>query len=108
MLCTVVGALVILGAGVSVSLGLAHQPTTVGAAGADSGVEPPTTSSSTTSTTTPPPVTSTTSTTAPPSQPAGPAGTLRRGDRGPEVLDLQRRLRTLGYWLGSLNDSSGR
>lgn len=67
----------------------------------------PTTSPSTTSTTKPPAVTSTTSTTAPPSEPVAPVGTLRRGDRGPEVVELQRRLRGLGYWLGSPNDSLG-
>ena len=102
MLCTGVAALVVVAAGVSVTLGLAQGPTVVEAAGFEPASTVPTTSSSTTSTTS-----STTSTTAPPSQPAGPAGTLRRGDRGPEVLDLQRRLRTLGYWLGSLNDSFG-
>ncbi|MDQ3641296.1 MAG: peptidoglycan-binding protein, partial [Actinomycetota bacterium] len=110
-LCTVVAALVVVAAGVSVTLGLSHRPTTVEAAGVEPGAElpttRPTTASSTTSTTEPPAVTTTTSTTAPPSEPAIPVGTLRRGDQGPEVLDLQRRLRGLGYWLGSLNDSFG-
>ncbi|HEV2760814.1 MAG TPA: L,D-transpeptidase family protein [Acidimicrobiales bacterium] len=107
MLCTGAAALVVVTGGVSVTLGLSHRPTTVEVAGVGSGVDLPTTSSSSTSTTKPPAVTSTTSTTAPPSEPAAPVGTLRRGDRGPEVLDLQRRLRGLGYWLGSLNDSFG-
>lgn len=40
-----------------------------------------------------------------------PAGTraemLRRGDRGPQVLALQRRLDALGYWLGTPDGSFG-
>lgn len=33
--------------------------------------------------------------------------TLRRGDAGPEVLALQQRLDTLGYWLGTPDGSFG-
>ncbi|GAA4411933.1 hypothetical protein GCM10023168_33260 [Fodinibacter luteus] len=36
-----------------------------------------------------------------------PRTTLVRGDRGPEVLELQRRLTGLGYWLGTPDGSFG-
>ena len=53
------------------------------------------------------PVSADTTTTTVPATPAAPgpepepvAPTLRPGDKGPEVLALQQRLRGLGYWLG--------
>ncbi len=39
--------------------------------------------------------------------PAAASGTLRPGDRGPAVLALQQRLRSLGYWLGTPDGSYG-
>lgn len=36
-----------------------------------------------------------------------PVTTLRRGDAGPEVLALQQRLDSLGYWLGTPDGSFG-
>jgi N-acetylmuramoyl-L-alanine amidase len=33
--------------------------------------------------------------------------TLRRGDKGPAVVALQKDLHALGYWLGARNDSFG-
>ena len=33
--------------------------------------------------------------------------TLRPGSRGPQVLELQRRLSSLGYWLGTANGTFG-
>ena len=41
-------------------------------------------------------------------EPAEPAdGSLRPGDKGERVLDLQRRLRDLGYWLGTPDGTYG-
>ncbi len=61
-------------------------------------VNPTTTS---TTTTTVRPGTTTTTTSAVVSQ------SLRRGDSGTVVADLQRRLRHLGYWLGSVDGTYG-
>jgi putative cell wall-binding protein/peptidoglycan hydrolase-like protein with peptidoglycan-binding domain len=36
-----------------------------------------------------------------------PPATLTRGDRGPEVTDLQRRLRDAGYWVGAIDGAYG-
>jgi putative cell wall-binding protein/peptidoglycan hydrolase-like protein with peptidoglycan-binding domain len=36
-----------------------------------------------------------------------PPATLARGDRGPEVVDLQNRLRAAGYWLGTVDGTYG-
>lgn len=67
-----------------------------------------TSSSSTTSTTRPRPTTTTmrpTTTTLAITVPAGTA--LREGQSGPEVADLQRRLVSLGYWLGAVDGAYG-
>jgi peptidoglycan hydrolase-like protein with peptidoglycan-binding domain len=109
VLCTVLAALVVAAAGVSVTLALSDRPTVVEAAGVDSG---PTTSTTKPmpSTTAPPttvaPKPTTTTTIAPPTSPE-PSGTLRRGDRSAAVRDLQEQLRDLGYWLDGLNDTFG-
>jgi hypothetical protein len=70
---------------------------------------PPTTTSPTTSaapTTTAPPTTA--PTTSPPvTEPAPADDSLRRGDDGPAVLELQQRLSDLGYWLGTPDGSFG-
>ena len=95
-------------AGAALALDLADRDTV---AGADTvvpttlpSVTHPTPPSTTTTTTRPAPTT--TSTTAP-TDPAPPSSSLRRGDSGPEVAELQRRLRSLGYWLGSADGSYG-
>jgi peptidoglycan hydrolase-like protein with peptidoglycan-binding domain len=44
---------------------------------------------------------------APPAQPTPARSTLRRGDSGAAVLDLQRRLTELGYWLGRADGRYG-
>ena len=74
-----------------------------------------TSSSTTTSSTTAPSTTTTlppTTTTLPPTTVAPPTtaasdGTLRRGERGPAVLDLQTRLTDLGFWLGPPDGTYG-
>ena len=70
-------------------------------------LQPPATTTPT-PTTTPSPSTSTTTTTVPdsPAPPVQPQS-LRRGDSGPAVAELQRRLRGLGYWLASVDGSYG-
>ena len=103
-LCIVVAALVIAVAGIGITLEKnARGPTVVevmGPATSTSSSSSSTTSSTSTSTSS----SSTTSTTVP----AEPAGTtLRRGDKGPAVAALQRRLHALGYWLGARNDAFG-
>ncbi len=76
-------------------------------------VDPTTTTSTPTTTTTTPTTTTTTTTTIRPSTTTSTTsttvetGSLRRGDTGPEVAELQRRLRSLGYWLGSVDGSYG-
>jgi hypothetical protein len=40
-------------------------------------------------------------------EPAAPSTTLRPGDNGAEVLALQERLRSLGYWLGTPDGTYG-
>jgi N-acetylmuramoyl-L-alanine amidase len=40
-------------------------------------------------------------------EPESETGTLRSGDRGPEVLALQQRLSRLGYWLGTPDGTYG-
>jgi peptidoglycan hydrolase-like protein with peptidoglycan-binding domain len=69
----------------------------------------PTTASSTT-TTTPATTTTTPTTTAPPPAPppdAASDGTLRPGESGQPVLDLQNQLTALGYWLGQPDSGYG-
>lgn len=109
-LCIVVAALVAAAAVVSLSLHRAQRPTVVevGAPGTTSSTSSTTTStSSTTTSSTTTSSTSTTSTTST-TVAADPApATLRRGDTGPAVAALQRRLHALGYWLGARNDSYG-
>jgi len=43
----------------------------------------------------------------PDSDPGSATGTLRPGDKGAEVLALQQRLRSLGYWLGTPDGTYG-
>ena len=67
-----------------------------------------TSTSSTTSTTRPRPTTTTVRPTTTTSVVTAPVGTaLREGQSGPEVADLQRRLVSLGYWLGSVDGVFG-
>jgi lipoprotein-anchoring transpeptidase ErfK/SrfK len=65
---------------------------------------PPSTTTATTTTSRPPSTvaTTSTSTTRPPT-----AAVLGRGDRGPAVEALQRRLRDLGYWVGPVDGAFG-
>lgn len=79
------------------------QPTQPPPTGPSTTTPAPSTTTSTTSTTRPPAPPTTTSTTVP--EPASPS--LRRGDSGAEVAELQRRLRGLGYWLGAVDGSYG-
>ena len=66
--------------------------------------DPTTTTSSTTTTTVRP---STTTSTTPTTPTTVVSDSLRRGDTGAAVADVQRRLRSLGYWLGSADGSYG-
>ena len=78
----------------------ASAPSTTTAA-----TSPPTTAPPTTA----PPATAppTTATTAPPRTPPPSSDTLALGDTGPQVLDLQRRLASLGYWPGAEDGTFG-
>ena len=86
-------------------------------AAADSAIAPTTTPPTTTDTTpaTTPPTTTTPRSTPPPTtppttgvpEPVTDGGTLRPGDKGPEVRALQERLRSLGYWLGAPDATYG-
>lgn len=109
-LCIVVGALVAATAAVSLSLHDTPRPTVVEVVApttSTSSSSTTTSSSSTTSTSTSTSSTTSTSTTST-TVAADPAPTtLRRGDTGPAVAALQRRLHALGYWLGARNDSYG-
>ena len=120
ILCTVLAALVVAAAGVSVTMALSDRPSVVEAAGGNSG--PPTSTTkpmpSTTaapSTTTPAPSTTvaprpTPTTTVPPTTvppTTVPTETLRRGDQGAAVRSLQTQLQDLGYWLGGVGDTFG-
>ena len=49
----------------------------------------------------------TTTTTAPTPVTTVPDASLRPGDKGPDVLALQQRLRSLGYWLGTPDGTYG-
>ena len=109
-LVMVVAALVVAVAGISVTLQSTSEPTLVEVTAPDVPSQPTTTTTTaeptTTSTTVKAPTTSSTSTTvAAPAEPAD--GTLRRGDRGAEVLALQRQLRALGYWHGTSDETYG-
>ncbi|HVE94096.1 MAG TPA: L,D-transpeptidase family protein [Acidimicrobiales bacterium] len=64
-----------------------------------------TTMTETTTTTTTPPTPLLTPTEA--DRPAHRAATLRPGDRGPRVRELQERLHSLGYWLGQRDGTYG-
>ena len=108
-LVMVVADLVVAVAGISVTLQSTSKPTLIEATAPDVPASPTTTTS-----TVKPPTTSSTSTTvaAPtvptaPAEPAAPDGTLRRGDRGAEVLALQKDLRALGYWHGTSDQTYG-
>ncbi|HEX2046696.1 MAG TPA: L,D-transpeptidase family protein [Acidimicrobiales bacterium] len=72
-------------------------------------VDPTTTTTSTTvAPTTTTTIRPTTTTSAPPTTSTTVASnSLRRGDTGAEVTALQRRLRSLGYWLGAVDGSYG-
>jgi hypothetical protein len=59
------------------------------------------TTSTTTVTTTAPPPTSSSTTTSPPTTTVVPSGSLAMGSRGPDVLALEQRLSSLGFWLGT-------
>ena len=70
----------------------------------------PTPSSTPTPTLTPTPTPSTTPTKKPSPKPTAttkPRTSLIRGDSGPKVLALQKRLKELGYWLGTPDGSFG-
>jgi peptidoglycan hydrolase-like protein with peptidoglycan-binding domain len=95
----VVAGLVVAVGGMSITLAQERGPTVV-----EVGAPATTTSSSTSSTSTSTSTSSTTSTTVA-AEPA--STTLRRGDKGPAVADLQKDLHALGYWLGTRNDSFG-
>lgn len=126
ILCTVVAALVVAAVGIGVTLRLVREP--AGAATAPLVPDRPPFTQTTPSTlspspptkppaaTPPPPTVSPVAptTTAPPttipptpSAPAGVAGSLKPGDSGPDVVDLQDRLRGLGYWLGEVDGTYG-
>ena len=111
-LCIVVAALVIAVAGIGITLEKnARGPTVVEVVGpAPSTTSSTSSTTSSTSTSTPSSTStstssSTTTSTTVPVEPA--ATTLRRGDKGPAVAALQRRLHALGYWLGARNDTFG-
>ena len=100
-LCIAVAALVVAAAGISLTLANARRPTVVE-------VVAPSTSSTTTSSTTSSTTTSTsTSTSTTTTTTVAASTTLRRGDAGAEVADLQRHLHAVGYWLGARNGSFG-
>ena len=93
-------------AGAALALDLAdHDPV------ADAEPLPPITQPAHPTTTTTVPTTTTTTTTRPSTTSTTPttvvSDSLRRGDTGAAVTDLQRRLRSLGYWLGSMDGSYG-
>ena len=104
----VVAALVLAVGAISLTLQSTSKPTLVEAAGPEVPSAPTTTTTvarPTTTSTLKPSTTSSTSTTVVVAEPA--EGTLRRGDRGTEVLALQRDLRALGYWLGGSDETYG-
>jgi peptidoglycan hydrolase-like protein with peptidoglycan-binding domain len=71
---------------------------------------PDTTAPATTATTPPrtaPPSTAPPATAPPTTVPPATPGTLASGDSGPAVLDLQRRLASLGYWPGAEDGTFG-
>lgn len=121
ILCTVLAALVVAAAGLSVTLRVAHEPTSIEAAAPmpDSEHPPDATTSTSTGiapTTTTPAVVPTPVTTTPPAPPPATTpevpptdatSTLRPSDQGPAVLSLQNRLRDLGYWLGTPDGAYG-
>ncbi len=77
------------------------------AATTDTTATPPTTAT-TRPPTSAPPTTATTPPPAPPTTtPPAATGTLSRGDAGPGVLDLQRRLAALGYWADAEDGTFG-
>lgn len=119
ILCTVVALLVAVTGGVSLALSLDAAPTSVEVAAGPSDpgtLAPPATTPTPTSaptttlprptTTTALPATTTTTTTTPP-DPTDPGVSLRRGDTGTRVVELQRGLRDLGYWSGTASDTFG-
>jgi peptidoglycan hydrolase-like protein with peptidoglycan-binding domain len=76
--------------------------------GASSSLAPATTAPTTTAPTTTAPSTTTTAPPPPPPPPdAASDGTLRPGESGPPVLQLQQHLTALGYWLGEPDGGYG-
>ena len=70
--------------------------------------EPPAPTTTTVAPVTPrPPVTEAEADTGPDAAPEPADGSLRPGEKGERVLDLQRRLRDLGYWLGTPDGTYG-
>lgn len=101
-----VAALVAATAVVSLALRDTSEATVVVAAAPETPAPTTTVAEPTTTSTAKPTTTPSTSTTVP--EVAAPAvGTLRRGDRGAEVLALQQQLRTLGYWHGTSDETYG-
>lgn len=102
-LSLVLAALTVVAGGVSLSLARGPAPITVEAAPAV-----PTTGPATTDRTTPTTVlpTTTTAPRPPTTTPVEPAS-LRPGDAGAAVSDLQRQLRAAGYWLGQPDGTYG-
>jgi peptidoglycan hydrolase-like protein with peptidoglycan-binding domain len=113
-LVMVVAAVVLAVGAISLTLQSTSKPTLVEATAPDVSAAPTTTTTqaepTTTSTLKPSTTSSTSTTVAAPTVPAAPAepdGTLRRGDRGAEVLALQKDLRALGYWHGASDETYG-
>ena len=107
-LSLLLAALTVVAGGVSLSLARTRAPITVEAAPVVPTTGPATTHHTTPTTvppttTTAPRSTTTTPTTTPPVEPAS----LRPGDAGPAVSDLQRHLRAAGYWLGQPDGTYG-
>ena len=104
-LSVVLAGLTVAGAGVSLSLSRRSEPVTVEAAPPATHRTTTTGAPATTSTTTTLPTTTSTSTST--STTTVEPATLRPGDRGAAVRDLQERLRTFGYWLGPSDATYG-
>jgi hypothetical protein len=104
-LCIVVAALVAAAAVITITLYDSVKPTVVEVVAPPTSSSTSTTASSSTTTSTSTSTSSSTTSTTVAQEPVG--ATLRRGDRGPAVAQLQRDLHALGYWLGGRNDSYG-
>jgi lipoprotein-anchoring transpeptidase ErfK/SrfK len=104
-LCIVMAALVAAAAVITITLYDSGKPTVVEVVAPPTSSSTQTTTSSSTTTSTSTSTSSSTTSTTVALEPAG--ATLRRGDRGPAVAQLQRDLHALGYWLGARNDTYG-